>query len=284
MPTPSTQGLAASVVIATRGRPLRLRWLLNALLEQDCDPGLFEVVVAHDPSSSDTARVLAKHPLHAQGRLRGVPFPEGNSLAAGRNAAWQAARAPLILFTNDDCRPARDWVTSALAAAKGTDGAVLQGRTLPDPQEGTTLSGAPWTRTGHADPPTPWAESCNVAYPRRLLDQVGGFQPEMRMGEDTDLWLRTQQAGAELVAVPQMLVYHAVHAEGLLRAMRSTWRWRDIAWLAKRHPGVRRHMWGWIWWKREHAALSCAMCGLVLARSRPRWALLVVPWVALAAR
>ena len=43
-------------------------------------------------------------------------------------------------------------------------------------------------------------------------------------------------------------------------------------------------MWGWIWWKREHAALSCAMCGLVLARSRPRWALLVVPWVALAAR
>src|SRR5437588_858032 len=178
MPTPSTQGLAASVVIATRGRPLRLRWLLNALLEQDCDPGLFEVVVAHDPSSSDTARVLAKHPLHAQGRLRGVPFPEGNSLAAGRNAAWQAA----------------------------------------------------------------------------------------------------------LAAVPQMLVYHAVHAEGLLRAMRSTWRWRDIAWLAKRHPGVRRHMWGWIWWKREHAALSCAMCGLVLARSRPRWALLVVPWVALAAR
>jgi GT2 family glycosyltransferase len=161
---------------------------------------------------------------------------------------------------------------------------VLQGRTAPDPHEQTTLIAAAWSRTVLTDPPTAWAESCNIAYPRALLERINGFQPEMRMGEDTDLWLRAQRAGATLVAVPEMLVYHAVHEERLLAAMRSASRWRDIAWLAKRHPVARRQMWGRIWWKREHAALCCALGGVGLARRHRAASALTAPWLALSLR
>jgi GT2 family glycosyltransferase len=270
------------VAVASRRRPVRLRWLLNALAEQDFPADRFEVVVAHDPTCAATAALLRSHALAATGQLRGVSFPPGNSLAAaGRNAAWQAADAAIILFTDDDCRPARDWITRALAAA-GDDGrTVVQGRTIPDPDETVTLLGAPWTSTVLTSPPTPWAETCNIAYPRPLLEQLGGLESGMGMGEDTDLWLRARDAGARLVADPEMLVYHAVHATGLLRAVRSTSRWRDVAWLAKRHPEVRRDMSALVWWKREHAALTAAWLGVALSRRDRRAALAGLPWVIL---
>jgi len=276
---------ALAVAVATRGRPVRLRWLLNALSEQDCEPDRFEVVVAHDPACATTVQVLGEHPLRRNGRLRPVPFPPGNRLAAaGRNAAWQATQAPLILFTDDDCRPPPEWISCALAASRDRDGAVLQGRTLPDPDETSTLIGATWTRTVVTDPPTPWAESCNIAYPRALLERLGGFQPEMRMGEDTDLWLRAKASGALLVGVPEMLTYHAVHEQRLLGAIRSTWRWRDVAWLAKRQPSARRDMWGGIWWKPEHAALCLALAGAGGVRSHRTAAVLAIPWLGLSMR
>lgn len=274
----------AAVVIATRERPVRLRWLLNALEDQDCGPECFEVRVAYDPRSGETERVLATHPLRRQGRLRWVPFPPGRTHpGAGRNAAWRDTDAPLILFTDDDCRPASDWVRRALEAPGGRS-LVLQGRTVPDPDESVILRGAPWTETVNTSPPTGWAEACNIAYPRALLDRLGGFDEELRVGEDTDLWLRAQQLGTRLAALEEMVVYHAVHAHGLAAAMRSAMRWSDLALLVKHHPEVRRQLWGVLWWKPEHAALCAAAAGLWLSRRTGLASGLALPWVLLAMR
>ena len=202
---------AACVAVAARNRPVRLRWLLNALDEQTLAPAQLEVIVACDPSSEATEQLLRTHPLSEQGRLRQVSFPAHSTLpGAGRNAAWRAARAPLILFTDDDCRPDPRWAERAIAAAQRSPGALLQGATVPDPEETAVLLGAPWARTVLTNPPTPWAETCNIAYPRRLLEELGGFDEHMRVGEDTDLALRAQSHGARISAVPEMLVYHAV--------------------------------------------------------------------------
>lgn len=276
---------AAAVAVATRQRPVRLRWLLGALAAQTCPPHEFEVVVAHDPACQRTAHVLATHPLRAAGRLRAVPFPPGSGFpGAGRNAAWRASEAELILFTDDDCRPDRDWVARALEAWRGRPDLVIQGRTIPDPQESTTLVGAPWTQTILTSPPTGWAEACNIAYPRELLEHVHGFAEDMRVGEDTELWLRSRQAGACLQAEPEMLVYHAVHARALPGAAASATRWRDLACLVRRQPEVREQLWGRVWWKPEHAALCAAALGGVLARWDPRTALLALPWLSMSMR
>jgi hypothetical protein len=188
------------------------------------------------------------------------------------------------LFTDDDCRPAPDWVEHALAATARHRKAIVQGETLPDTDESATLLGAPWPRTQLVIPPTPWAEACNIAYPRELLARTGGFDEQVRVGEDADLAARARQAGARVVAAPEMLVYHAVEWDFLPGTIRALGRWRDLALLAKRHPQLRRHMWGWIWWKPEHAALAAATLGTALARRTPRAAPLVLPWLALAVR
>ncbi len=252
-----------TVAVPSHERPLRLRWLLNALEEQTLEPARFEVVVVHD-SGDDTERLIVTHPLARSGRLRHVRLPAGTGSASRqRNVAWRAATAPLVAFTDDDCRPAPGWLAALVTAARASPGALVQGRTLPDPYEAGPLRATPNVRTLHVDPPTPHVPTCNVLYPRAVLDRVGGFseQPDLSAGEDTDLAQRAIEAGAGHVAAAGAVVYHAVTAVSLRGRIRAADRWADLAYVPKRHPHLRGLLVGGIFWRRSHALLALALGG-----------------------
>ena len=59
-----------SVVVPSHDRPLRLRWLLNALEEQTLPRDRWEIVVAHDSVGPETDELLSMHPLAQDGTLR----------------------------------------------------------------------------------------------------------------------------------------------------------------------------------------------------------------------
>jgi GT2 family glycosyltransferase len=277
-------GLKLSVVVASHDRPLRLRWLLNALEEQALDRSLWEVVVAHDSGGPETEELLRSHPLAAAGVLKHVTFVPGPGPAAKRNAAWRLARGETILFTDDDCRPPAEWLSNALAAIGHAPGAIVQGTTRVDPDELAVKHHAPHARSQEVTPPTPFAQTCNIAYPRALLEQAGGFDEALPLaaGEDTDLAIRAQALGAPLVAAPEVVTYHAVEATTLPARLRETWRWQHLAYIVRRHPQLRAHMPLRLFWKPSHAALLPALAGLGLARRHPLLALLLAaPWVAI---
>jgi GT2 family glycosyltransferase len=272
-----------SVVVPSHDRPLRLRWLLNALEEQTAQPADWEVIVAHDSSDSQTEELLRGHPLAAAGILRHLTFAPGPGPAAKRNAAWRAAGGETILFTDDDCRPPADWVANALLAIRRHPGAIVQGATSVDPDELAVRQRAPHARSQEVTPPTPFAQTCNIAYPRELLERAGGFDEALPLaaGEDTDLAIRAQALGAPLVAAPELLTYHAVEATTLPERLRETWRWQHLAYIVRRHPQLRDHMPLRLFWKRSHALLVPAALGLALARRHPLVATaLIAPWAA----
>jgi GT2 family glycosyltransferase len=277
-------GLKLSVVVASHDRPLRLRWLLNALEDQTLDRTLWEVVVAHDSTGSETEELLRSHALAADGVLRHITFAPGPGPAAKRNAAWRLARADTIVFTDDDCRPPEDWLANTLAAVGRSPGAIVQGATRVDPDELAVRHHAPHARSQEVTPPTPFAQTCNIAYPRALLEQVGGFDEALPLaaGEDTDLAIRVQALGAPLVAAPEVLTYHAVEAVTLPARLRETWRWQHLAYIVRRHPQLREHMPLRLFWKPSHARLLPALAGLALARRHPLALLLLAPWIAAA--
>jgi len=133
--------------------------------------------------------------------------------------------------------------------------------------------------------PTPFAQTCNIAYPRALLEAVGGFDEALPLaaGEDTDLAIRAQAHGAQLVAAPEVLTYHAVEAVTLPARLRETWRWQHLAYIVGRHPQLREHMPLRLFWKPSHALLLPALAGLWLARRHPIVAaLLIAPWALVA--
>jgi hypothetical protein len=206
-----------------------------------------------------------------------------------RNRGWREAVAPLIAFTDDDCRPHEDWLASLLSAAHGVPGAVVQGATRPDPGEEHLLA-RPLARSLHVDPPGLYGQTCNVLYPRDLLERLEGFAEHLpaAAGEDTDLFLRAREAGAAVAAAPEALVWHAVTVPTLGEAVRGLVRWQHVAYVVKRHPQMREHLTLGVFWKPAHARLALALAGLalaglVLARRRvagvPAGAALAVPWL-----
>jgi GT2 family glycosyltransferase len=259
-----------AVVVPSHGRPLRLRWLLEALAEQDLPRERFEVHVVHDdPEAGETARLLATHRLGVAAQHLPPCGP-----ANKRNAGWRAAAAPLVVFTDDDCRPPADWLSTMLrAAGEGPAGAIVQGTVAPDPDELVVLHHAPWARSQEVHPPSPYGQTANILYPREVLERLGGFDERypVAAGEDTDLFVRAEDAGVPVHAAPDCVTFHAVFDLGLRGRLREAWRWQHLATLLKLHPRLRSHLVLRVFWKLDHPLLLLAAAGLLARR----------PWLAL---
>ena len=258
-----------AVVVPTRGRETRLAFLLDALAAQTLARDRFETIVVRDGNPP------GPHTEPADGlAVRFAAQVEPRGPAAARNVGWRLATAPLVAFTDDDCRPSPDWLAELVRAADGS-GTVVQGRTEPDPDERHLLGGL--ARSQLVDRASDASQTCNIAYPRELLERLGGFDERYAFpaAEDTDLGLRASASGAERVFAPEALVWHAVIPRHLPVALRETLRWKDVPSLFARHPDYRRTLhYGWFW-KEAHAKLALAAAGVALGR-RHRFAALAL--------
>jgi glycosyltransferase involved in cell wall biosynthesis len=269
-----------SVIVPTHNRPLRLRWLLNALAEQTLDLGLWEVIVGDDSEGDESMKLMADHPLTLAGVLRFVRvMPKLQAPGANRNAALRLARAPTIVFTDDDCRPPPAWLQRVREAVSRHPGAIIQGMVRSDPAEMAMLD-SPFPHTqAFGRVPRPWAECCNIVYPRELIERVGGFREDLLTGEDADLNARARATGVSYVGDEGMLNYHALEEGSLRTRLRAAWRWRHMPLLIRLHPELRESFPMWIFWRRSHGWLPLMLAGLALERRTPLWLLLTVPWL-----
>jgi len=275
-----TEDPLLAVVVPSHERPARLRALLDALDAQTLDRSAWEAVVVLDDTGEETEELLRRHPLAGEGVLRHVRLAAGTgSPARQRNAGWSATPATFVAFTDDDCRPEPGWAERLLSAARRQPHAIVQGATRPDPSDAIPLGG-PTVRTLIVDPPHFAAQTCNILYPRSLLEAVGGFDEDFpgAAGEDTDLAERARASGAPLVAAPDAVVRHAVTRHTTVEMARLSWKWSALPLLVRRHPGLRRHAVLGVFWKPSHVTLP--LLAAAAAARRPRLlALAAVPYL-----
>jgi glycosyltransferase involved in cell wall biosynthesis len=277
-----------SVVVPTRNRSHLLPRLVDALAAQE-GVDRWEAIVVDDGSTDDTAGVLARAAGHAPHLLRTV-HTAGRGAAAARNAGWRAARAPIVAFTDDDCRPEPTWLAGLLGAFAQAD--VVQGVTA---FEAAAAEGrGPFSQVVHVDRWTAQFETSNVAYRRALLERLGGFDERFEgdsFGEDVDLGWRAVEAGASTAFRPEAIVVHDVKRgrpiDELRASVRAGRRWRHIGKVLRDHPGYRPHrLHRGPFLAATHPPTLLALAGLLaLARAPRRRAAWVVaaaafaPWL-----
>src|SRR4051794_20673657 len=255
-----------SIVVPTRNRADRLRALLASLAGQS-GPS-FEVIVVDNASDDDTLTAIADADASADTHVRGIHLPQPMGPAIARNRGWRSARAGLVVFTDDDVVACPGWLAALHAAHERDSGALIQGHTEPDPREVQRL--AAFARSQNATGPGPWFQTCNIAYPRELLERLDGFDESFweAAGEDTDLGWRAVEAGAQVIYEPAAVNWHAVHEPGPVALIRSSQRWRLVVRNLARHPQLRDALHHRVFWKRSHEALLFALVGTVLLRRR----------------
>jgi glycosyltransferase involved in cell wall biosynthesis len=258
-----------SVVVATRDRPERLGALLRSL---ECQAGApaFEVIVVDDGSGAESVAMLDAERRSAELELRVVRHEQSLGPAAARNAGWRAARGALVAFTDDDCEVDPQWLAAGYGAWSGVAQRIVQGRTEPNPAERRTA----FTRTIQVlEPGPPW-ETCNIFFPRAMLEALDGFDERFPLpgGEDTDLAWRAVLAGADVRFEAGARAFHAVLAVGPVGMLRYAWHWHETVPLFARHPGLRRRqLHRGVFWSPVHEELFLA----ALAVALPRRALLL---------
>ena len=244
MPAYGAGGMRLSVVIPTFRRPALIVRCLEAVVGQHLDAGAFEVIVVDDGRTDDTQAavdaVARAHPAHAIRYLR----PHGaHGPAAARNAGWQAARAPVVAFTDDDTIPDPDWLREG-ERVLDADVVAVSGRVVVPPPS-PPVDGVAAAPTDH-ELMTRGLESAefvtaNAFVRRSALIQVGGFDERFKRAwrEDSDLQFALLDKG-RIVRCEAAVVEHPVRAEAWGVSLRQQKNVFYDALLYKKHPRLYR--------------------------------------------
>ncbi len=201
---------SVAVIIPSYNRPDRLEACLKALID---DPaGGFDVIVVDDGSPEPLGPVCAAFGP----RVRCVR-QENRGPAAARNRGVAESDARLVVFTDDDCRPAPGWV-AAICAAQGGDADRLVGGRVVNLLERNVYATASQTLCDflydYFDAESgdmPFFTSNNIACDRQRFEAMGGFDESFPLAaaEDRDFGLRWRATGGTLVFAPDAVVGHA---------------------------------------------------------------------------
>jgi len=196
-------------VICSRDRLELLEGALTSLSRavRPCD----QVVVV------DSASV--RHGAAEMARDAGFGFVrvEEPGVSRAKNAGIAASSAPIVAFTDDDCRVEPSWF--ARIAAEFVDPTVgfLTGKVVADRQTKLPLSVTDddrHQRFESVSDPFDLAHGANMAWRRTALSDIGGFDeclgPGARLGvaEEKDAFWRASRAGWVGVHQPDILVTH----------------------------------------------------------------------------
>jgi glycosyltransferase involved in cell wall biosynthesis len=210
-----------SVVLPTFNRLKYLRAAVDSVFSQTFTD--WELIVADDGSEGETAAYVAA--LTHSPKVKVLRLTHTGNPGTARNAAWRAARGEYIAFLDSDdvwlpeklalqvaslrSHPQRGWSHTAYALIDES-GELLTGslaRRWPA-VEGRILERWIKMEISIAVP--------SVIVRRRLLEQLGGFDLNLRMCEDYDLFLRLA-AESEIDGIRETLTHVRKHREHFRR-------------------------------------------------------------------
>jgi len=228
-----------SIIVPVRNGQATIPALMESLLKLDYDSKNLELLVV-DGNSTDKTRDIVK-----QYSVRLIT-QDGGGLNAARNTGIRNSRSEIIAFTDSDCVLPANWVRNIV-------------KNFSDPQIGCvggSIKGCNGDLLSHyADNSlmpvlrifrkremldsvkllTRYPAGCNMAFRRKAVEDVGGFDEGIRQAFDEDeLIERVCKAGHKMVLDPDCLVLHK-HRSSLKELLKQTFRYgRGMGFLLKK--------------------------------------------------
>ena len=225
-----------SVIVPAYNAAETLGECLAALLDQSIPRGEYEVIVVDDGSTDATQEVVEQYGVHLLTQANQGP-------AAARNLGVSHAQGEILLFTDADCVPSRNWIEAMVApfadprivGAKG----VYRTRQRELVARFVQLEYEDKYDKMRVEPYIDFVDTYSAAYRKSVFQENGGFDPvfPQASGEDIDFSWRLSRKGHKMVFAPNAVVYHR-HVASVLDYVRRKYYvgyWRVL--MYRHHPG-----------------------------------------------
>ena len=189
--------LSVSVLICVKNAEKYIGYCIDSLLNQTYTE--FEIVVIEEFDSTDKTQNIIE--AFKDKRIQYFRNDKRLGISKSRNRSVRCAKGTYLFFTDGDCVVSRDWIEEGLKLLKQTDCAGVEGKSYNVSKEyKPTFSDHIYKMNRYE------FMTNNIAYKRRFVERVGGFDERYSFHEDRDLALRIQKYG-EIKFNPNMNVF-----------------------------------------------------------------------------
>lgn len=191
-----------SIIIPTFNRPVLLGLTLDDLQAQDYPAK--EVIVVDGGAEEGIGEIRQI----CESRSARYVRQEDSGISCARNLGFNLSHGELILFQDDDdlCPPGSLRARVAhWQSEPDSDHVIGKLRRFWEPEPGKMEFIEPEDQTHH------YMILGAEMMTRRAFARVGGFDPAILRSEDTDLFLRTREAGMKLKFIPEICLFYRRH-------------------------------------------------------------------------
>jgi GT2 family glycosyltransferase len=246
-------------------------------------PEPFEVLVVTSGGDGSAARVraaFANVPVH-DSPVRLLP-------GGARNAGIARTTAPIVSFLAADCEARPGWVAGRLRAHRRGHRAVASAMANAGPRRPAPLASLyllyALRLPGRGAGPVTWPDPAvhGLSLERSLLDELGPFDEEVRIGEDTIVAKRLAERGAGIWFDPSIQVAHRGPATLIDLVTEEYRRGQRVAKAVALPPKSHRSVWRIL--NAERRSITSAVASALRhtwahAPQERRALILCVPWM-----
>ena len=203
-----------SIIVPTYNRPEKLAACLQSFVELEYPRDRFQVIVVNDSIKISVETAI----LPFQNQLDITLLTQPNSgPATARNTGASAAAGKFLVFADDDCTVAADWLQNLEKRFVETPDCLIGGRTLnalPDNIYSTAsqqLIDYLYSYYNAIGDRAQFFTSNNFALPAEAFQKIGGFDTTFALaaGEDREFCFRWLNSGRRAIYAPEVTVYHS---------------------------------------------------------------------------
>ena len=196
-----------SVIIPALNGERTIRECLVSLLKMDYPVERREILVVDNGSTDSTAEIVNSFPVRYLQEERRGSF-------SARNKGIEASKGEVLAFTDADCVVTADWLRELVQGFDSEEVGVVVGETISYPpktlaERYMAMRKPLWQKRVIRYPVSPWFGTSNVAFRRKVFNQIGLFDPQfLRVGDIDYSWRIFQSGNLKLIYRPKAVVFH----------------------------------------------------------------------------
>ncbi|MFX1295640.1 MAG: glycosyltransferase [Promethearchaeota archaeon] len=207
-----------SIVVGVRNMQSTIGNCIESLLAQDYP--VTEIIIIDDGSDDKTPDIIKNYPVK-------LIITKKKGISHARNLGYLKAQGEFVAYTDGDCTVVPNWLSVMMPHFQNPHVALIGGVTIFQSSNciPSTYRQIEFEKRNQNIPEgeVNWAGGPGCVFRKKILEEVGGFNPKWIHGEDAEISFIIVEKGYKIIKESDAISYHTPE-KGFKRLIRKGYR------------------------------------------------------------